>query len=121
MGDLKPELEYQQFLAEGRFMIQRCRDNGRFLFYPRIAQPATGSTNLEWIEASGKGSVYSTTVVRQRPPAPSYNVALIELAEGPRMMSRVIGVPPEDVTIGMAVAARIIVDDGQPLVVFEPA
>ncbi len=121
MADFKPELEYQKFLAEGRFMIQRCRDNGRFLFYPRVAQPATGSTNLEWIEASGRGRVYSTTVVRQRPPAPSYNVALIELAEGPRMMSRVIGVAPEEVKIGMAVAARIIVEEDQPLVVFEPA
>lgn len=121
MDDLKPELEYLKFLAEGRFMIQRCRDNGRFLFYPRIAQPATGSTNLEWIEACGTGRVYSTTVVRQRPPTPSYNVALIELAEGPRMMSRVVGLPPDEVKIGMVVAARIIVDDEQRVVVFEPA
>jgi uncharacterized OB-fold protein len=119
MTDLHPELEYQAFLAEGRFMLQRCRDTGRFVSYPRVAVPGTGSTNLEWVPASGRGTVYSTTVVRQKPPAPNYNVALIDLAEGPRMMSRVLGLPPEEVRIGMPVAGKIIMEDGQPIVVFE--
>ena len=121
MNDIRPELEYRAFLAQGRFMLQRCRDSARYLFYPRIAEPVTGSTNLEWVAGSGRGTVYSTTVVRQKPPAPNYNVALIELAEGPRMMSRVIGLPPEEVRIGMPVMAKIISEDGQPIVVFEPA
>jgi uncharacterized OB-fold protein len=58
-------------------------------------------------------------VVRKKPPEPSYNVALIDLAEGPRMMSRVEGVEPAAVAIGMAVQARIIDQDGEPVVVFD--
>jgi uncharacterized OB-fold protein len=118
---MHPEGEYLRFLAEGRFMIQRSRSSGRHVFYPRVAEPRTGATDLEWVEASGEGTVYATTVVRQRPPSPSYNVALIDLAEGPRMMSRVEGIAPEDVRIGMKVRARISRDGDQPLLVFDPA
>jgi uncharacterized OB-fold protein len=64
--------------------------------------------------------VYSTTVIRQKPPAPSYNLALVDLAEGPRMMSRVEGIPPEQVRIGMRVSAKIIRENDVPLLVFEP-
>jgi uncharacterized protein len=117
---IRPEQDYLRFLGEGRFMIQRSRSSGRHVFYPRVAEPVTGATDLEWVEASGRGTVHATTVVRQRPPTPSYNVALIDLAEGPRMMSRVQGIPPEAVEIGVAVRAKIIVEDGKPLVVFEP-
>lgn len=118
---IKPVADYQAHLAEGRFMLLRCRDSGAWIFHPRVAEPATGSRNLEWAEASGEGVVYATTVMRKRPPQPSYNVALIDLAEGPRMMSRVEGVEPEAVTIGMRVKARIAEEDGAPLVVFDPA
>jgi uncharacterized OB-fold protein len=102
-------------------MIQRCCDSGSHIFYPRVAEPGSGSTNLEWVEASGDGVVYSTTTISQKPPTPNYNVALIDLAEGPRMMSRVDGIPPEQVRIGMRVKARIVREDDKPLVVFEPA
>jgi uncharacterized protein len=118
---IHPEQDYRRFLADGRFMILRCIDSGRYIFYPRVAEPLTGSTNLEWVEASGRGTVYSTTVIRQKPPAPSYNVALIDLDEGPRMMSRVEGLAPEQVRIGMRVKARIVREGDQPLVIFEPA
>lgn len=121
MDEIKPEAQYQQFLAEGRFMIQRSASSGRYVFYPRVAEPGTGATDLEWVEASGRGTVYSTSVVRQKPPAPNYNVALIDLAEGPRMMSRVVGMAPEEVRIGMAVRAKIERDGETPVVVFEPA
>jgi uncharacterized OB-fold protein len=120
MTFLHPDLDYQKFLGEGHFMIQRCRDSGRHVFYPRIAEPVTGSTNLEWVEASGRAEVYAVTVVRQRPPAANYNVVVVDLAEGPRMMSRVDGIAPEDVKIGMTVQARVITEDGQALVVFHP-
>ena len=121
MSTLQPEVDFQNFLAEGSFRIQRSRASGRYVFYPRVAEPLTGSTDLEWVEASGEGVVYSTTVVRQKPPAVNYNLALIDLAEGPRMMSRVVGIAPEEVKIGMAVKARIIRENEQGLVVFEPA
>jgi uncharacterized OB-fold protein len=58
--------------------------------------------------------------VRQRPPVANYNVVVVDLAEGPRMMSRVDGIAPEDVKIGMPVQARVITEDGQALVVFHP-
>ncbi len=113
-----PDVEFRAFLTEGRFMIQRSRSSGAHVFYPRVIAPGTGARDLEWVEASGRGVVYSTTVVRKRPPEPSYNVALIDLAEGPRMMSRVEGIDPAAVTIGSAVQARIIDQDGEPVVVF---
>lgn len=113
-----PDAEFRAFLTEGRFMIQRSKGTGVHVFYPRVIAPGTGARDLEWVETSGRGVVYSTTVVRKRPPEPSYNVALIDLAEGPRMMSRVEGIDPAAVTIGSAVQARIIDQDGEPVVVF---
>jgi uncharacterized protein len=121
MSDIRPEAEFTAFLAGGKFMIQRSRDSGRHIFHPRIVEPGTGSSNLEWVEASGEGTVYSTTAVSQKPPAKPYNVALIDLAEGPRMMSRVEGIPADQVTIGMKVRARVTTEEGQPpCVVFVP-
>ncbi len=121
MTDIRPDADFQRFLAEGRFMIQRSRASGQYVFYPRAIAPGTGARDLEWVEASGLGTVYSTTVVRKKPPEPSYNVALIDLAEGPRMMSRVEGIAPDAVRIGMAVRAKIVTQDGEPVIVFEPA
>jgi uncharacterized protein len=118
---MNPEKEYFEHLAQGRFMIQKSRSTGGHVFYPRVAEPGTGATDLEWVAASGRGVVYSTTVIRQKPPTPNYNLALIELAEGPRMMSRVEGIAPEDVRIGMPVKARIVHENEKALVVFEPA
>jgi len=115
-----PYAEYRQFLAEGRFMIQRCRTDGRWVFYPRVAEPASGHTTLEWQPVSGLGRVYSTTTVRPRPPERPYNVALIDLAEGPRMMSRVEGIEPGCVRIGMPVRAEVVVRDAESLVIFRP-
>lgn len=116
-----PDLAFRQHLTEGRFMLQRSRSTGAYIFYPRVAEPGTGETDLEWIEVSGRGVVYSTTVVRQKLPTPSYNVALIDLIEGPRMMSRVEGLAPEDVVIGMEVQARIVANEDGPLILFDPA
>lgn len=120
--DSHPQREYFAYLSEGRFMIQRSRSSGEHVFYPRVAAPRTGTFDLEWVPASGRGIVYATTVMRTRPPIAPYNVCLVQLEEGPRVMSRVEGTPPEAVKIGMAVQARIARDDeGQPLLVFELA
>jgi uncharacterized OB-fold protein len=120
MTPIHPEKDYLRFLGEGRFMLQRSRASGRYVFYPRVAEPVSGETDLEWVEASGDGVVHATTVIRQRPPAADYNVALIDLAEGVRMMARVEGLAPEAVRIGMAVRARVLRDPDVPLVVFDP-
>jgi uncharacterized OB-fold protein len=118
---IHPEKQYSDYLAQGLFMLLRAKASGKFIFYPRVAEPLTGDTDLEWVQASGRGTVYSTTVVRQRPPATDYNVVLVDLEEGPRMMSRVDGVAASEVRIGMAVQVRIIEEADSPLVVFVPS
>jgi uncharacterized OB-fold protein len=118
---MHPEQEFLAFLQQGKFMLQRSRASGAYIFYPRVAEPKSGATDLEWVEASGRGTVYSTTVIRQKPPKSDYNLALIDLAEGPRMLSRVQNVAPQDVKIGMAVTAVVAREETGPFVVFEPA
>lgn len=114
-----PEKLYRDALEQDRFQIQRCRACGRHVFYPRALCPHCGAADLEWVPASGRGTVYSTTVIRRRKEeGGDYNVALIDLAEGPRMMSRVEGVAPTEVKIGMSVTARIVRENGQPVVVW---
>jgi len=110
-----PEAQYQRFLQQGRFMIQRSASTGRHVFYPRVAVPGSGETDLEWVEAAGTGRIYAITVNRSRNA--SHNVALIDLDEGARLMSRIEG--RESAPIGSRVKARVIEEDGQALVVFD--
>jgi uncharacterized OB-fold protein len=118
-----PAAIYQAKLSAGEFALQRCPAcGGKQIFPPRALCPHCGSTDLRWQAASGAGTVYSTTVVRDRPEnGGDRNIALIDLAEGARLMSRVEGVPPDQVRIGMAVKARIAKTDGGPLLIFDPA
>lgn len=114
-----PDREFREALKEGSFRIQRCGACSKHVFYPRVLCSHCGSAALEWVEPSGNGTVYSTTVVRRKPDlGGDLNIALIDLEEGVRMMSRVEGMAPEDVRIGMPVKASIVTDRGQPLVVF---
>ena len=114
-----PEKEYLAFLASGKFMIQRSPRSGRHVFYPRLSEPVTGDS-LEWVEACGRATVYSVTVLHPKPPEAAYNLVLIDLEEGPRLMSRVDGIAADQVEIGMQVQAKIIEENGQALLVFEP-
>lgn len=116
MTEAGPEAQYRAFLREGRFMIQRSRSTGTHLFYPRVAVPGTGETDLEWVEASGRGTVYAITVNRTREGA--HNIALVDLDEGPRLMTRIDGV--ESVPIGARVRARIVGEGGAEFVAFVP-
>lgn len=115
-----PETEYAAFLAQGRFMLQRSASSGRHVFFPRIAEPATGAVDLEWVEASGSGTIYSFTIMRSKPPAPDIVIALVDLAEGVRMMSRIVDCDPALLKIGMSVHARVGEVDGTPAVLFAP-
>ncbi|MGK6310243.1 Zn-ribbon domain-containing OB-fold protein [Variovorax sp. DT-64] len=116
---MHPEQEYFAHLVQGRFMLQRSRSSGRFYFHPRVAEPVTGARDLEWVAASGRGTVHATTVVRPKPPQQPYNVVLVDLEEGPRVMCRVEGIEPEAVRIGMAVQSRIGSQDDKPILLFE--
>jgi uncharacterized OB-fold protein len=110
---------YQAALNEGHFLIQRCNDCDKHVFYPRVVCPHCGSASLEWVAPKGTGAVYSTTTVRRKPEAGGdYDVSLIDLDEGVRMMSRVEGIPPAEVKIGMRVRAKVVDNKGAGLVVF---
>ena len=116
-----PDAVYYENLKAGKFRIQHCNACGKNFFYPRALCVQCGSPDWAWIDMSGKGTVYSTSVVRQRPEdGPDYNIALIDLAEGPRMMSRVTDIPAPAVTIGMAVEAYIGDLGKETLVLFRP-
>lgn len=116
LPQIGPEQQFKTYLNDGKFMIQRSKSSGKYVFYPRVAIPGTGETDLQWVEASGRGTVYSITV--NRPRSGAYNVALIDLEEGVRMMSTVRGV--ESVPIGTPVQARIAIIDDEPAIVFHP-
>ncbi|MGS1104951.1 Zn-ribbon domain-containing OB-fold protein [Achromobacter anxifer] len=114
--------QYFDHLAQGRFLIQRCADCARHVFHPREICPHCGSDALAWIAPAGRAIVYSCTTVARKPEAGGdYNVSLVDLEEGVRMMSNVVGMPPEQVRIGMAVRAVIGERDGAAAVLFEEA
>lgn len=117
-----PEQQFRAGLQDGRFLIQLCKACGTHVFYPRVLCPACGAAALACVEASGVGVVYSSTTIRQ--PADKggdYNLAMVTLAEGPRLMTEIVGIAPADVRIGMAVRAVIRKAGESPAVFFEPA
>ena len=117
-----PEQQYFAALAAGKFQIQLCSTCARHVFYPRVSCPHCGSKRLEWVAASGRGTVYSVTTVRRKPEAGGdYNVSLVDLEEGPRLMSRIDGVAPAQVRIGMAVEARVAMEGSSGVLTFVPA
>jgi uncharacterized OB-fold protein len=98
---------YLEHLKQGELAYQVCRDDGAVVFFPRVCAPKTGSTNLEWRVSKGLGTVYATTVVNAGKDLPSYNVCLVDVDEGFRMMSRVEDIDPMAVRIGMRVKLRV--------------
>lgn len=96
---------YWDGAREDRLMIRKCKSCGTAHFLPRYLCPACWSTELDWIPASGRGTVHSYTVIR-RAPLPEfidrvpYVVALIDLEEGPRMMANILGDSALDTRIG---------------------
>ncbi|MGM5034969.1 Zn-ribbon domain-containing OB-fold protein [Tardiphaga sp. 803_E3_N1_3] len=112
---------YHRFLAQGTFRIQRCDDCQKAVFYPRTTCPHCGSQSLAWFDPSGQGTVYSTTTVRSC--SSTHNVCLVDLDEGPRLMSAVIGIDSDTVQIGLRVKARVMpaTSETSPLLVFERA
>ncbi len=112
---------WRAHLAAGSFMLQRCMSCARHVYYPRVLCPHCASDALEWVEASGLGTVYSTTTVARRDElGGNYNVALIDLDEGVRLMSRVDGLASEQARIGQRVRHAIVQSGGEPLLVFTP-
>jgi uncharacterized OB-fold protein len=111
---------YRRYLEGGTLGFQRCRDCSSAVFYPRVLCPVCGSISLEWRTSGGRGVVYATTAVYRRNEKP-YNVALVDLEEGFRMMSRVEGIPAEEVGIGLRVRFEVRGEEDGPVAVFVPA
>jgi uncharacterized protein len=109
---------YLAHLARGELAFQRARD-GTAVFFPRLVAPRSGDTDLQWHVSEGLGTVYSITTVHAKGEA-AYNISLIDMDEGFRLMSRVEGIDAASVKIGMRVRVRIAQDaDGTPLPVFD--
>ena len=112
--------------AEGRLVLPRCDACATVIWYPRLFCPACGSTEVSWFDASGRGTVHSCTVTRKgggayRHAGP-YVLAYVELEEGPRVLTNVVGCPPEEVHIGQAVEAVFDpTGEGPSLLRFRPA
>ncbi|GHO87465.1 Zn-ribbon domain-containing OB-fold protein [Dictyobacter formicarum] len=98
---------YWDGLAQGELRIQRCASCSKAVFYPRSLCPHCHAATLNWIVATGRGSIYSYTVVHQAygafATATPFVVALIELEEGVRLMSRLVDPPHERIQIGAPV------------------
>lgn len=111
--------------AEGRFLLKRCTACRSVIWYPRAMCPECGSLETEWFEASGRGSVYSFTVnYKGDGPyrAAPYVLAYVELEEGPRMMTNIVGTDPTQVSIGQSV--KVVFEptgEGPALPRFQPA
>ena len=119
-GSIGPEQQFKNYLTEGKFMIQKSKSLNEFFFHPRVAFPGTGERDLEWVEASGNGIVYSTSCNRRLPEkGGDFNISLITLQEGPRMMAKIEGVAPDQVVIGQKVKARISSLKGEPTIIFD--
>ena len=119
-GSIGPQQQFKNYLTEGKFMIQKSKSLNEFFFHPRVAFPGTGERDLEWVEASGNGIVYSTSCNRRLPEkGGDFNISLITLQEGPRMMAKIEGVAPDQVVIGQKVKARISSLKGEPAIIFD--
>ncbi len=112
--------------AEGRLVLPRCDRCHELIWYPRRFCPLCAGTEVSWGEVSGRGTVYSFTVLRRgdgpfRDAAP-YVLAYVELDEGPRVLTNVVGTDPDAVAVGQPV--RVVFDpagDGDALPRFTPA
>ena len=123
MQDAKgPDQLFQRALAEGEILLPKCDDCGAYHFFPRVLCPHCHGAAISWKQATGKGRVYTTTVVRRsQNRGGDYNVCMVELQEGVRMMSRVEDIAPGEVAIDMAVTAFVGEAEGAPAVLFKPS
>ena len=117
-----PLAVYQAHLDKGELAYQWDKAASRAVFYPRVVSPHSGSPDMEWRVSKGVGTVYATTVTYPF-KGDGYNIVLVDLDEGFRMMGRVEEIDPLVVKIGQRVRFRIHPAEGeQPAYpVFVPA
>jgi hypothetical protein len=105
--------------AKGRLLLKRCTACGRAHHYPRPICPFCGSDRTEWTESSGRGVIYSFSVMRRATPA--YVIAYVTLEEGVTMMTGLVDCDFDALGIGQPVrVAWTPTDGGPPVPMFTP-
>jgi uncharacterized OB-fold protein len=126
----KPTPESKPFwdgANSGQLWIQRCVKTGRHFFPPRRYSPFTVGGETKWVQASGRATLYSYVISHR--PAPGfeddapYAIAVVELEEGPRMMTNIVGVEitPENLVLDMPLHVQFAARGEQQVPVFAPA
>ncbi|PCI45963.1 MAG: DNA-binding protein [Moraxellaceae bacterium] len=96
--------------AEGKLLIKKCADCNEYHYYPRTICPFCMSDNTEWIQSTGKGTVYTYSVMRRSPV--QYCIAYVTLEEGITMMTNLIDIDLDEIKIGMDVQVAFV-DTGE--------
>jgi len=122
VGSVETNPETKPFFdgcAAGKLVLPRCKDTGKYIWYPRAISPFTFGP-VEWVEVSGKGTIYTFSVMQRADPP--YAIAYVELAEGPRMMTNIVDCDFAALKIGQAVTLKFIQSEcnGPPLPFFAP-
>jgi uncharacterized OB-fold protein len=119
--------EFWDGTRDHKLLLRHCRACDHVHYYPRNFCPSCWSDDVDWVEASGRGTLYtwSTVYSNDLPPFHEqipYVAAIVELEEGPRMMTRIVDCDDDDIVMGMSLRARFEpLDDDVTIVVFEPA
>ncbi|WP_208026899.1 Zn-ribbon domain-containing OB-fold protein [Rhabdothermincola sediminis] len=114
-------------VREGKLLLRSCNRCGAVHYYPRPFCPSCWSEDVTWVEASGRGTVYTYSTVYRNDLPPfneqlPYVVAIVELEEGPRMMTRLVDTDGVELAVGMPVIADFTaLTDDVSIVVFRPA
>ena len=100
-------MEFWEAAKEERLLIKHCLDCDAYSYYPRPFCPKCWSEQVEWFDASGEATLYTWSVIYSNDQPPfrdrvPYVAAIVDLAEGPRMMTNVVDCPFEELQVGMA-------------------
>ena len=98
--------EFWQGLEQGKFLVQRCVNCMRALWYPRSNCVECGCTDLAWVPCSAKGTLYSYTIVAETATNPSYVLGLIELEDRIRVFARIEDIDKTKIAFGMKLTVK---------------
>jgi uncharacterized OB-fold protein len=107
-GETRP---YWEAAKQGRLLIKKCNACGEVHHYPRPFCPSCWSEDVEWQEVSGRGTLYTYSTIFRNDLEPfsawgAYVAAVVELDEGPRLMTNIVDAAPETLRVGMPVKVR---------------
>ncbi len=109
---------YWEAARTGRLLLKQCRGCGKTHYYPRPICPFCMSSDTQWLEASGAGTVYSWSVERRA--TPPYAIAFVTLPEGPTLLTNIVDCDFDTLAIGQQVTLAFETREDQPVPVFRP-